>query len=135
MIQVLQLIINRRAMGFAKTLVLVIPVIVLLVSLTSGEGHACRTEVGVSRIVVRKNNNSVICSGSKVHAKCAGNCSSKAIFTMKDGGAHWIQDCECCQPIGHISFYANMTLNCTDGSVDSVSMPLPIPRKCQCVNC
>lgn len=123
-------------MGVAKTLVATFLVIVLLASLTRGEGHgSCQMVLGLSNVVVRKENSNVSCGRRKWHMKCAGLCDSKSTVLMKDGAVHWSHECECCQPIGRQTKLVNLSMLCTDGSRESVQVFLVFPERCQCTDC
>ena len=123
-------------MRVAKTLVAAFLVIVLVASLARGEGHgSCQKVLGLSQVVMRKENSNVSCVRRKWHMKCAGLCDSKSTVVMKDGAVHWNHDCECCQAIGHESKLVNLSMPCTDGSSESVQVVLFFPERCQCTDC
>ena len=122
-------------MGVAKTIVISLLAIVLLVSLARGLGQSvCKLNVGRS-VVLERNEDNATCTGSKYHFQCFGLCGSKSIPELKESAVHWKQDCECCQPTGQASRNISVSLNCTDGSTMSINTTFVIPKSCQCTDC
>ena len=107
-------------MGVAKTIVIPLLAIVLLVSPATGP---------------ERNEDNATCTGSKYHFQCFGLCGSKSIPELKEKAVHWKQSCECCQPMGQESAKISVSLNCTDGSTMSINTTFVIPKSCQCTDC
>ena len=127
----------ERRMRVAKTFTTAFLAIILLVTLDRGTGqNSCKQVFEFVPVTMPKNNSDVTCVGWRVHGKCAGTCTSSSIFAMKEGGAHWYQDCKCCQPVGgRATLSANWNLNCTDNSTMSIHFPIIYPSGCQCTKC
>ena len=128
-------------MGVAKTFTTAFLAIILLVILDGGTGqNSCKRVFEFVPVTMPKNNSDVTCVGWRVQGKCAGTCTSSSIFAMKEGGAHWYQDCKCCQPVGDRALQLtvptdwNMTLRCTDNSTMPVRFFVS-PERCQCTKC
>ena len=122
-------------MGVAKTIVIPLLAIVLLVSLARGLGQSFCKRTGGQSVVLERNEDNATCIGLKWHAQCHGVCGSKAIPELKERAVHWKQDCECCQPIEQESRILSVLLNCTDGSTMSINTTFVVPKSCQCTDC
>ena len=122
-------------MGVAKTIVIPLLAIVLLVSLARGLGQRkCERNFGLSLVEVQNEFNAT-CTGQKYHFQCLGLCGSKSIPELKEKAVHWKQDCECCQPMGQELAKISVSLNCTDGSTMSINTTFVFPNSCQCTDC